>query len=297
MSRAQLIDGKKIADEVCAELTADIAELKERGIQPKLVVVLIGDDPASAVYVRMKAKKSEQLGIISETLRYPAEMSQSDALALIDTLNNDKSVNGILVQMPLPGHLDADEIIDRILPEKDVDGFHPVNKGLLQAGKETMIPCTPYGIQEMLRREGFDPSGKEVVVVGRSQIVGMPIAILLSQKAPFSNATVTICHSNTKDIAKHTRNADIVIAAVGRPHFITADMLSEKTVVIDVGVNRVEAPETEKGYKLVGDVDFDAAVKKVKAITPVPGGVGPMTIAMLMVNTVKATRLQHSHNT
>ncbi len=294
MAQAQLIDGRKIADDVCEELTADIQGLKERGIEPKLVVVLIGDDPASAVYVRMKARKSEQLGILSETLRYPADITQDEALAIIDKLNADESVNGILVQMPLPSHLDPDEIIERILPEKDVDGFHPINKGLLQAGKDTLIPCTPYGIQEMLRRSNFDPSGKDVVVVGRSQIVGMPIAILLAQKAPYANATVTICHSNTKDIAQYTRNADIVIAAVGRPNFITGDMLSEKAVVIDVGVNRVEAPETEKGYKLVGDVDFDSAVDRVRAITPVPGGVGPMTIAMLMVNTVKATKMQNA---
>ncbi len=294
MAQAQLIDGRKIADDVCEELTADIQALKERGIEPKLVVVLIGDDPASAVYVRMKARKSEQLGILSETLRYPADITQDEALAIIDKLNADESVNGILVQMPLPSHLDPDEIIERILPEKDVDGFHPINKGLLQAGKDTLIPCTPYGIQEMLRRSDFDPSGKDVVVVGRSQIVGMPIAILLAQKAPYANATVTICHSNTKDIAQYTRNADIVIAAVGRPNFITGDMLSEKAVVIDVGVNRVEAPETEKGYKLVGDVDFDSAVDRVRAITPVPGGVGPMTIAMLMVNTVKATKMQNA---
>ncbi|KAA3616058.1 MAG: bifunctional methylenetetrahydrofolate dehydrogenase/methenyltetrahydrofolate cyclohydrolase FolD [Calditrichaeota bacterium] len=287
---AQIIDGRKIAEKIYSELHSDIASLKKDGIIPKLTVVLVGDDPASAVYVRMKAKACEKLGIKSDTQIHPSLMTQEAILALIDQLNADKEVHGILVQMPLPGHMNSEKVIERISPEKDVDGFHPISKGKLQSGLDTFMPCTPYGVQKMLEYSDIEVSGKSVAIVGRSQIVGMPLALLLSQKANNANATVTICHSRTKNIDFYTKNADIVIAALGKPEFITADMVSEKAVVIDVGVNRVDAPENEKGYKLVGDVKFDEVSEKVRAITPVPGGVGPMTIAMLMYNTVKAAK-------
>ncbi len=287
---AKIIDGRKIADKIYDELYGRIEFLKIKGILPKLTVVLIGDDPASAVYVRMKAKACEKLGIESETLTYPADITQDEIIAICDRLNADNRVHGILVQMPLPIHLDENAVIERILPEKDVDGFHPVNKGKLQSGLDTFLPCTPFGVQKMLQYSQIETSGKNVVIVGRSQIVGMPLALMLAQKTEGANATVTVCHSRTKNIDFYTKNADIIVAALGQPEFITAKMVSNHVIVIDVGVNRVDAPGTEKGYKLVGDVKFDEVAEKVRAITPVPGGVGPMTIAMLMYNTVKAAK-------
>ncbi|MCA9733778.1 bifunctional methylenetetrahydrofolate dehydrogenase/methenyltetrahydrofolate cyclohydrolase FolD [candidate division KSB1 bacterium] len=287
---AKLIDGRKVADQIYADLESDITALKRKGVIPKLTVVLVGDDPASAVYVRMKAKACEKLGLISETLTFPASMTQKEILQLIDQLNANSSVHGILVQMPLPDQMDANEVIERISPEKDVDGFHPVNKGRLQSGLDAFLPCTPFGVQKMLEYSGISTVGKNVVIVGRSQIVGMPLALLLAQKRNNADATVTICHSRTKNIDFFTKNADIVIAAIGKPEFITASMVAENSIVIDVGVNRVEDPRSERGYKLVGDVKFDEVSEKVQAITPVPGGVGPMTIAMLMYNTVKAAQ-------
>ena len=285
---ADIIDGKKIANQIYNELSEKIDVLKKKNIIPKLSVVLVGDDPASAVYVRMKGNACQRLGIASETLKFDADITEQELLSTIEQLNRDASCHGILVQMPLPGHINETKIIEHILPQKDVDGFHPINKGRLQAGLPCFVPCTPAGVQEILIRSGYSPEGKHVVVIGRSQIVGMPLAILLAQKQKGANATVTICHSRTQNVDFFTKNADIIIAALGRPQAITADMLPTHAVVIDVGVNRVEDPQSEKGYRLVGDVDFDGAVKRVKAITPVPGGVGPLTIAMLMKNTVLA---------
>ncbi len=285
---AEIIDGKKIANQIYDELSEKIDVLKKKNIIPKLSVVLVGDDPASAVYVRMKGNACQRLGIASETLKFDADINEQELLSTIEQLNRDASCHGILVQMPLPGHINETKIIEHILPQKDVDGFHPINKGRLQAGLPCFVPCTPAGVQEILIRSGYSPEGKHVVVIGRSQIVGMPLAILLAQKQKGANATVTICHSRTQNVDFFTKNADIIIAALGRPQAITEDMLPTHAVVIDVGVNRVEDPQSEKGYRLVGDVDFDGAVKRVKAITPVPGGVGPLTIAMLMKNTVLA---------
>ncbi len=285
---AEIIDGKKIANQIYDELSEKIDVLKKKNIIPKLSVVLVGDDPASAVYVRMKGNACQRLGIASETLKFDADITEQELLSTIEQLNRDASCHGILVQMPLPGHINETKIIEHILPQKDVDGFHPINKGRLQAGLPCFVPCTPAGVQEILIRSGYSPEGKHVVVIGRSQIVGMPLAILLAQKQKGANATVTICHSRTQNVDFFTKNADIIIAALGRPQAITEDMLPTHAVVIDVGVNRVEDPQSEKGYRLVGDVDFDGAVKRVKAITPVPGGVGPLTIAMLMKNTVLA---------
>lgn len=285
---AKIIDGKQIAQEIKDELKEKIKELKSSGCVPGLTVVIVGEDPASQIYVRMKTKASQELGINSETIALPAGTSQTSLLELVDKLNNDDSVDGMLVQLPLPDQIDEDVIINSISPEKDVDGFHPLNRGRLVAGEDTFVPCTPLGIQEMLIRSNFDPNGKHVVIVGRSKIVGMPLATMLAQKKAGANATVTLCHTGTKDISHFTKQADILVAAVGRPEVIKGDMLKEGAVVIDVGVNRVNAPEMEKGYRIVGDVEFESASKRAAAISPVPGGVGPMTIAMLLSNTVKA---------
>ncbi|MCK5739416.1 bifunctional 5,10-methylene-tetrahydrofolate dehydrogenase/5,10-methylene-tetrahydrofolate cyclohydrolase [bacterium] len=286
----QIISGKTISKEIKAELKQEIEQLKAAGVTPNLTVILVGTDPASQSYVRGKGRACKKLGMASETILLPETTQQDELLTLIAKLADDSSVHGILVQLPLPKHIDEKVVIAAIPAYKDVDGFHPVNKGKLLAGEETFLPCTPAGIQEMLVRSGNDPKGKHVVIVGRSQIVGMPMAAMLMQKKAGANATVTVCHTGTPDIAYFTRQADIVIAAVGRPEVITGDMLKEGCVVIDVGVNRVAAPETEKGYRLVGDVDFASAERVAAAISPVPGGVGPMTITMLLKNTVVAAR-------
>ncbi len=285
---AILIDGKKIAAEVKAELGPRIDALKKRGIVPNLTVVLVGDDPASKVYVSMKKKACEELGLQSETLYLPQETTEAELLTLIEKLNRTASVHGILVQMPLPSQISETRIIEAISPKKDVDGFHPLNVGKLVAGTPAFVPCTPAGVLELLLRYQFSPEGKHVVIVGRSNIVGKPLANLLFQKSSTGNATVTVCHTRTKNLGEHTRQADILIAAAGRPHTITADMVREGVVVIDVGVNRVDDPTAKRGYRLVGDVGFGPVSEKAAAITPVPGGVGPMTIAMLMKNTVQA---------
>jgi methylenetetrahydrofolate dehydrogenase (NADP+)/methenyltetrahydrofolate cyclohydrolase len=252
-------------------------------------VVLVGDDPASAVYVRSKGKACEEAGMRGETIRLPAETPEADLLARIDALNADPRVHGILVQMPLPKHMSADKVIRRISPLKDVDGFHPVNVGKLMIGeRDGFVPCTPAGVIELLARSGVETRGKDAVVVGRSNIVGKPMAALLMQDAPGGNATVTVCHSRTRDLAGHTRRADILVAAIGRAEMITGDMIKPGAVVIDVGMNRVDDPSTPKGYRLCGDVHFESARGVASLITPVPGGVGPMTIAMLMKNTVRA---------
>lgn len=285
---ARIIDGKKIADQILSELKAEITRLINLGCKPGLTVVLVGENPASQVYVRMKTRRAAELGIESRTKLLPAETSERELLEVIERLNADNSVHGILVQLPLPSQIDENKVIHAITPDKDVDGFHPVNRGRLLVGEDTLAPCTPLGIHELLRRSGYELPGKHVVIVGRSKIVGLPLATMLVQKLPTANATVTMCHTGTTDLAHFTRQADILIAAAGKPEVVNESMIKDDVVVIDVGVNRVDDPNAEKGYRLVGDVKFDTVSKKAAAITPVPGGVGPMTIAMLMHNTVKA---------
>lgn len=288
---ATLIDGVAVAKAVRDDVQREVEELKARGIVPGLTVVLVGEDPASAVYVRSKEKTSKELGMKGETIRLPADTPQADLEALIDRLNADPTVHGILVQSPLPKHMDENTIVRRIDPAKDVDGFHPVNVGKLLIGeKDGFAPCTPAGVQELLVRYGVETSGKEAVVIGRSNIVGKPMAALLVQQGAGANCTVTVCHSRTRDLAFHTKRADIVIAAIGKPEVITGDILRPGAVVIDVGINRVQDATQPKGYRLVGDVHFESARRVAGMITPVPGGVGPMTIAMLLKNTVRAAR-------
>lgn len=286
---AALIDGVAIGRRVRADVARDVSKLKEKGIIPGLSVVLVGDDPASAVYVRAKAKACEEAGMRGETIRMSAESSEVDLLSQIDALNEDPHVHGILVQMPLPRHMSTDKVIRRIRPQKDVDGFHPVNVGKLMIGeRDGFVPCTPAGAVELLVQSGIDTRGKDAVIVGRSNIVGKPMAALLMQDAPGGNATVTVCHSRTANLSSHTRRADILIAAIGRPEMITGDMIKPGAVVIDVGINRVNDATARKGYRLVGDVHFASVRQVASLITPVPGGVGPMTIAMLMKNTLRA---------
>ncbi len=289
---AKIIDGNRLAQQIHQEIEEQVGSLRTQGVHPCLAVVLVGEDPASQVYVGRKQKACEQFGIVSRTLLHASDFSERELLRLIADLNADSSVHGILVQLPLPGSLSSSRVIQAISPEKDVDGFHPVNRGKLAAGEECYAPCTPAGIQEMLIRERIDTAGKHVVIVGRSGIVGMPLAVMLSQKKPGANATVTLCHTATRDLGYHTRQAEILIVASGRACTVTAEMVQEGCVVIDVGVNRVADPSHPKGYRLVGDVDFAAVEKKASAISPVPGGVGPMTIAMLLKNTLQAARKQ-----
>ncbi|MDX1663149.1 MAG: bifunctional methylenetetrahydrofolate dehydrogenase/methenyltetrahydrofolate cyclohydrolase FolD [Candidatus Promineifilaceae bacterium] len=287
---ATIIDGRQVAAEVREKIKEAVAAMEEQyGYTPGLATVLVGEDPASATYVRMKQRTCEELGIrsIGETL--PATATQAEVEAVVSRLNADPEVNGILVQLPLPDHLDEEAVLNSISLEKDVDGFHPINIGrLAMKGREPLfIPCTPYGIMVLLEAAGASLSGANAVVVGRSNIVGLPVAMLLQQ----ANATVTICHSRTRDLAAHTQEADVLIAAVGRPEMIRGEMIKPGATVIDVGVNRVEDPEARRGYRLVGDVDFESAQEVAGAITPVPGGVGPMTIAMLMKNTLRAAEM------
>jgi methylenetetrahydrofolate dehydrogenase (NADP+)/methenyltetrahydrofolate cyclohydrolase len=288
---AQLIKGAEVAAQIREELKKEIAELKAKhNVVPGLVTVLVGADPASQVYVGAKEKTSKELGIYSERYDLPAETTQEELITLIEKLNKDPKIHGILVQLPLPKHLNEEEVLYAIDPKKDVDGFHPVNVGKLMIGEPDYMPCTPAGIQQLLIRSGTEIEGAEVVVVGRSNIVGKPIANILLQKAPGANATVTVCHTRSRDMAFHTKRADILIVAAGKPKAITADMVKEGVVVIDVGVN--EIGKTADGKRiLAGDVDFETVKEKAKAITPVPGGVGPMTITMLMLNTVRAAKL------
>ncbi|MBD3346026.1 MAG: bifunctional methylenetetrahydrofolate dehydrogenase/methenyltetrahydrofolate cyclohydrolase FolD [Chitinivibrionales bacterium] len=287
---ARIIDGKQVSQNIREELKKEVEKLKSEGIPPGLGVILLGDDPASQSYVRGKERTCEDLGIYSDNNHLPAETTQQELLELIHRMNNDPKIDGILVQLPLPGHCDEKTVIEAILPEKDVDGFHPVSIGRMMVGEPTFLPCTPHGIIQLLIRSGVTIEGAHAVVVGRSNIVGKPIANMLIQKKEHANATVTVCHTRTKDIASYTRQGDIIIAAAGRPNTITADMIKEGAVVIDVGVNRVEDASKKKGYRLVGDVDFDAVKEKAGLITPVPGGVGPMTITMLMYNTVESAK-------
>ncbi|UCG56768.1 MAG: bifunctional methylenetetrahydrofolate dehydrogenase/methenyltetrahydrofolate cyclohydrolase FolD [Phycisphaerales bacterium] len=287
---AQIIDGKQVAADMRAELKDEVAKLKEQGIVPGLGVILVGDDPASRSYVTAKERTCEDLGIYSDDNRLAADISQEELLALIDKMNNDPKINGILVQLPLPKGLNEGEVLLKIDPDKDVDGFHPTNVGKMVVGEKAFLPCTPHGVIQLLLRSGVKLEGAEVAIVGRSNIVGKPLANMLIQKNPKGNATVTVCHTRTKDLAAHTKRADIVIAAAGRPNTVTADMVKDGVVVIDVGVNRVDDATKKKGYRLVGDVDFEAVKEKASLITPVPGGVGPMTITMLMYNTVESAK-------
>lgn len=286
-----LISGTAVAEKVLAECQAEIAAFKARGITPGLAVVLIGDDPASRAYVRSKDKKCKDLGLHSVKHELPASTTQAELIALVQQLNADPAIHGILVQSPPPKHIDEAEIVRTIDPAKDVDGFHPVNVAKLALEDPTgFVPCTPLGCQRLLIDAGIETAGAHAVVIGRSMIVGKPMALLLMAKGPGGDATVTVTHSRTRDLGSITRQADIIIAAIGRPEFLKAEHVKEGAVVIDVGINRVEAPGTDKGYKLVGDVAFDEVAPKCRAITPVPGGVGPMTIALLMQNTLKACR-------
>ena len=287
---AEIIDGKKIASQIKNELIDDVSTLKNQGIIPGLATVLVGEDPASATYVRMKEKMCNELGILTKSFKLSAETTEKELLSIVNDLKLDNEIHGILVQLPLPKHIDERNIINSIHENKDVDGFHPASWGKMMKGEDTFLPCTPAGIQELMIRSGNNPEKKHVVIVGRSHIVGLPLANILVRKTAGANATVTVCHTGTKDISNFTKQADILVAAIGRPEVVTADMVNENAAVIDVGVNRVEAPETKKGYRLVGDVHFESVSQKVKAITPVPGGVGPMTIIMLMKNTVKSAK-------
>jgi methylenetetrahydrofolate dehydrogenase (NADP+)/methenyltetrahydrofolate cyclohydrolase len=287
---AKIIDGKQVAADMQAELKKEVAKLKKQGIVPGLGVILVGEDPASKSYVSAKERACEELGIYSDDNHLPADTTQQDLIALINRMNTDPKINGILVQLPLPKHLDESEVLLAINPDKDVDGFHPTNIGKMVAGQAAFLPCTPHGVIQLLQRSGVKIEGSHVVIVGRSNIVGKPVANMLIQKNKGGNATVTVCHTRTADLAYHTRQADIIIAAAGRPNTITADMVKDGVVVIDVGVNRIEDKTAKKGYRLVGDVDFEAVKEKASLITPVPGGVGPMTITMLLYNTVESAK-------
>ncbi len=287
---AQLIKGGEISKQIREEIAVEIEELKAKhGLTPGLATILVGEDPGSKVYVGQKEKACNKLGINSVRTDLPADTSEGDLLELVRKFNNDPNIHGILVQLPLPKHIDATRVIYAIDPDKDVDCFHPVNVGKLMIGTGRFLPCTPHGIMELLKRSGTDTSGKHVVVVGRSNIVGKPIANLMLQRSPGGNATVTLCHTGTKDLAAFTKMADILVVAIGQPKAITADMVKDGVVVIDVGVNRIGKTPEGKGI-LAGDVDFDSVQEKAAAITPVPGGVGPMTITMLMKNTVEAAK-------
>lgn len=286
-----LIDGRLIAEKIYVDLRGEIAELKRRGVTPGLAVVLVGDNPASRTYVRSKDKMSRELGLHSVKLELPASTSQSELLTRVEELNRDPNVHGILVQSPPPKHIDEAAVVRALDPRKDVDGFHPINVAKLAMGDPTgFVPCTPLGVQRLFIESNIEIGGAHVVVLGRSMIVGKPVALLLMQKARGGDATVTVAHSRSRNLQEITRSADILIAAIGRVEFVKADHVRDGVAVVDVGINRVEDPSTERGYRLVGDVAFDEVSKKAGAITPVPGGVGPMTIAMLMSNTVKAAK-------
>ncbi|HKA58179.1 MAG TPA: bifunctional methylenetetrahydrofolate dehydrogenase/methenyltetrahydrofolate cyclohydrolase FolD, partial [Gemmatimonadales bacterium] len=286
-----MIDGNAIGGEMRAELAGEIAALRKAGITPGLAVVLVGDNPASQVYVRMKGKACDEAGLYHETIKLPKDTTEADLMGLLERLNVNHKIHGILVQLPLPKQIDTNRALHRVDPLKDVDGFHPENVGKVAVGDPTGFrPATPYGVQQLLIRTGVETKGAHAVVVGRSNIVGRPMAALLLHDAPGGNATVTVCHSRTRNIEQHTRQADILIVAIGKPEFVTGDMIKPGAVVIDVGVNRVDDPTRKQGYRLVGDVKFEEAKQVASAITPVPGGVGPMTITMLLYNTVQAAR-------
>ena len=291
---AQIISGRDIADEIRAEIKDRVAHLKEgSGVTPGLATVLVGENPASQMYVGMKNKAAADMGINSRQITLSVDTSEDELLGVVSGLNADPGIHGILVQLPLPDHIDEGKVLEAIHPSKDVDGFHPINVGRLATDSgDFFAPCTPAGVIEMLTRSGHDPSGKHVVVVGRSNIVGRPLAALLLRKAIGGNATVTVCHSRTADLGSVTRSAEILIVAMGRPEMITAEMVAPGAIVIDVGINRVDDPSRDKGYRVCGDVLFDEVAEVAEAISPVPGGVGPMTITMLLANTVKAASLR-----
>ncbi|MCS6771271.1 MAG: bifunctional 5,10-methylene-tetrahydrofolate dehydrogenase/5,10-methylene-tetrahydrofolate cyclohydrolase [Kiritimatiellae bacterium] len=287
---ARILDGRAVAAQIRDELAGEVASLRARGIVPGLGVLLVGNHPASRSYVTAKERACAEIGMVSKEVHLPESAARREILDAVRAFNEDPLIHGILVQLPLPDPAVQDEVIGTINPDKDVDGFHPVNVGRLVLGLPSYWPCTPHGILQLLYRSGITVAGAHAVVIGRSHIVGRPLSILLSMRHPLGNATVTLCHTGSRDLAEHTRRADIVIAAAGRPGTLTADMVRPGAVVIDVGVNRVEDPSHPRGYRLVGDVDFDSLLHRASAITPVPGGVGPMTIAMLLFNTVKAAR-------
>ncbi len=290
---ANILDGKAISAEIRAELKIRVTELAKKDIVPGLAVLLVGDDPASRSYVTAKERACEEAGIYSKEVKLPATATQEEIMNVVQQFNADDRINGILVQLPLPDSAMEEAVIEAIDPNKDVDGFHPMNVGRMMMGLPAFVPCTPNGILQILKRSGIETSGAHVVVIGRSNIVGRPMINLLSQKTELGNATVTMCHTRTKNMADFTRQADIVIAAVGWPNTLTADMIKEGAVVIDVGVNRVEDDTKKRGYRLCGDVDFESVAEKASAITPVPGGVGPMTITMLLSNTVESAVRRH----
>ena len=291
---AEIIDGKKISADIKAEIKVQVLGLNEKGILPGLAAVLVGDNPASALYVKMKAAACEEIGIYSDVITKDKLCSPSELLELVYDLNSRDDIDGILVQSPLPGHIDEVAVTFEIDPNKDVDGFHPVNQGLLLAGRPCFEPATPLGIMELLDRSGNNPQGKHVVILGRGLLVGKPLAVMLANKSPKANATVTICHTGTRDIASHTKSADIIIAAMGKARFLTGDMIKPGAVVIDVGTNQIDDPTHPKGKRVVGDVDFESVKEIAGAVTPVPGGVGPMTIAALLKNTLKACKRRHN---
>ena len=289
---AKILSGIDLSAEILAEVAAGVIEMQEKhGVTPGLAVVLVGDDPASAVYVANKQRACEQAGLFSDSVRLPGTATEDEILAEVRNYNQDPRVHGILVQLPLPGGIDQHRVIEAIDPGKDVDGIHPYNLGKLLQGRPDFAPCTPSGVIELLLRNGHDTTGANVVICGRSEIVGKPLAALLMRRGRGGNATVTVCHTRTRNLAGVTREADILVAAIGQPGAITVDMVKEGAVVIDVGINRVDDPTARRGYRLKGDVDFKSVSGKAAAITPVPGGVGPMTIAMLLVNTLTAARI------
>jgi methylenetetrahydrofolate dehydrogenase (NADP+)/methenyltetrahydrofolate cyclohydrolase len=288
---AKILSGKELAATMRQEMKEKIEKLKEQhNVVPGLAVVLIGDNPASISYVRGKEKACAEVGILSQQYKFDAKYKEEDLLKLIDTLNHDDSIHGILVQLPLPDHINEEKVLYAIDPDKDVDGFHPVNVGRMMIGAPGFLPCTPHGIQQLILRNGIEIAGKHVVIVGRSNIVGKPLAMILVQKKKEANATVTMCHTGTKNMAEYTRQADILVVAAGRPHTVNGDMVKQGTVVIDVGVNRIEDKTKKSGFRLIGDVEFDEVSQKASAISPVPGGVGPMTITMLLYNTIQSAK-------
>ena len=287
---AKIIDGKAIAQQMQEEMKAQVAELREKGVIPGLAAILVGDDPASHTYVRNKEKACERLGIFSDVNRLVASTSEHDLLGLIDEMNHNKKIHGILVQLPLPDHIDENKVLLKVDPDKDVDGFHPVNVGKMVVGEPIFLPCTPHGCKVLLEKSGIETRGKHLVILGRSNIVGKPLANIMVQKKEGANAIVTVCHTAAEDISYYTKQADILVVAAGRPKMVTADMVKEGVVVIDVGINRIEDKSTKSGKRLVGDVDFESVSEKASAITPVPGGVGPMTITMLMYNTIQSAK-------
>ncbi len=287
----KLIDGKQIAATIKGEIAAEVKMIKDQdGKVPHLAAILVGEDPASQTYVESKGKSCHQVGFDSSVYRFPEDVQEEELLEVVDFINKDPEIDGLIVQLPLPDHIDNQKVIERIRPDKDVDGFHPVNIGRMTIGMPSYIPATPYGILELIKRSGIETQGKHCVVLGRSNIVGKPMGLLMARNEEPGNATVTVCHSKTQHIRQITSQADILIVAIGKPEFVTADMVKEGAVVIDVGVHRVPSAKTKSGFRLIGDVSFDDVSKKASHITPVPGGVGPMTIASLLVNTLKASR-------